>query len=114
MAKSSRGGLTDYEKQDVIYSQFKRIIRKSEWEERNPSKRELTLVEKLIKRSKEDKAKFIAKHGDPALKEEKQISHRVSFYNPNNPLNGSSSWSKQKWSEYNAKVKADLKAKQLS
>ena len=30
MAKSSRGGLTDYEKQDVIYSQFKRIIRKSE------------------------------------------------------------------------------------
>jgi hypothetical protein len=112
MAKSSRGGLTNYEKQDVLYSQFQRIIRKAEWEERNPHKKELNDVERIIQRSKEDRAKFIAKHGDPALKEEKQISHRISFYNPNNPLNGSSSWSKQKWSEYNAKVKADKKAKQ--
>ena len=109
MAKSSRGGLTNYEKQDVLYSQFQRIIRKAEWEERNPDKRELTQVEKLIQQSRIDREKFQKKHGNRV---EKQMSHRVSFYNPNNPLNGSSSWSKQKWSEYNAKVKADKKAKQ--
>ena len=97
MAKSSRGGLTSYEKQDVLYSQFQRIIRKSEWEERNPDKRELTHVEKLIQQSKIDREKFQKKYGD---KVKKQMSHRVSFYNPNNPLNGSSSWSKEQHAEY--------------
>ena len=97
MAKSTRGGLTNYEKQDQIYSQFQRIIRKAEWEERNPHRRELTQVEKMIQRSKEDKAKFQKKHGDRV---EKQMSNRVSFYNPNNPLNGSSSWSKEQHAEY--------------
>jgi hypothetical protein len=108
MAKSSRGGLTNYEKQDVIYSQFQRAIRKSEWEDRNPSKRELTLVEKLTKQTKLDKEIFAKKNID------REETPFISTYNPNNPLNGSSSWSKQKWSEYNAKVKSDAKAKQQS
>ena len=96
MAKSTRGGLTNYEKQDILYSQFQRIIRKSEWEERNPDRRELTMVEKILKKSKEDKAKFQKKHA----KRLEQQNVRVSFYNPNNPLNGSSSWSKEQWAEY--------------
>jgi hypothetical protein len=97
MAKSSRGGLTNYEKQDVLYSQFQRIIRKAEWEERNPDKRELTQVEKLIQQSRIDREKFQKKHGDRV---QRQMSNRVSFYNPNNPLNGSSSWSKEQHAEY--------------
>ena len=96
MAKSSRGGMTNYEKQDMIYSQFQRIIRKSEWEERNPERRELTQVEKILKKSREDKAKFQKKHAERLKKE----SVRVSFYNPNNPLNGSSTWSKEQHAEY--------------
>ena len=107
---NSRGGLTDFEKQDVIYSQFKRIIRKTEWEERNPDKRELTQVEKLIQQSKIDREKFQKKYGDKN-KDTRMFSQRVSFYNPNNPLNGSSSWSKQKWAEYNEKVKSEKLAK---
>ena len=106
MAKATRGGLTNYEKQDQIYSQFQRIIRKSEWEERNPDRKELNQVEKILKKSKEDKAKFEKKHSERIKKE----SVRVSFYNPNNPLNGSSSWNKQQWAEYRAKVKAQEKA----
>ena len=108
MAKSSRGGLTNYEKQDVLYSQFQRIIRKAEWEERNPDKRELTQVEKLILQSKIDREKFQKKHGD---RDKRMFSQRISFYNPNNPLNGSTSWSKQQWADYRAKVKAEEKAK---
>ena len=106
MAKSSRGGLTNYEKQDVLYSQFQRIIRKEEWESRNPQHRELTHVEKILKKSQEDKEKFQKKHA----KRLEQQKTRVSFYNPNNPLNGSSSWSKQQWAEYRQTVKDQEKA----
>ena len=96
MAKSSRGGMTNYEKQDMIYSQFQKIIRKEQWEARNPEKRELTMVEKIMKKSKEDKAKFQKKYA----KRLEQQSVRMSFYNPNNPLNGSSSWSKEQHAAY--------------
>jgi len=109
MAKSSRGGLTNYEKQDVLYSQFQRIIRKAEWEERNPDKRELTQVEKLILQSKIDREKFQKKHGNK--KDTRMFSQRISFYNPDNPLNGSTSWSKQQWADYREKIKAEEKAK---
>ena len=47
MAKSSRGGKTSYEKQDQIYNQFQRIIRKAEFEKRNPHYAEETQVEKI-------------------------------------------------------------------
>ena len=85
-----------YEKQQMQINEFERINRKSAWEERNPHLRELTMVEKILKKSKEDKAKFQKKHA----KRLEQQSVRMSFYNPNNPLNGSSSWSKEKWAEY--------------
>ena len=94
MAKSSRGGLTNYEKQDQIYSQFQRINRKAEWEKRNPQYAEETQVEMLIRKGKEDKAKYAE---TAKAKSEKVF---ISHYNPNNPLNGSSSWSKERWAEY--------------
>ena len=98
MAKS-RGGLTNYEKQDMIYSQFQRIVRKAEWEKRNPQYAEETQVEKIIRQSKERKAKYQAK----LAKKPKQVF--ISHYNPNNPLNGSTSWSKEQWADYRASQK---------
>ena len=94
MAKSSRGGLTHYEKQDQTYSQFQRIIRKSEFEKRNPHYAEETQTEMLIRKGKEDKAKYAV----TAKSNSEKIF--ISHYNPNNPLNGSSSWSKEQWAEY--------------
>ena len=94
MAKSSRGGLTNYEKQDQIYSQFQRIIRTSEFEKRNPQYAEETQIEMLIRKTKEDKAKYAE------TAKEKSSEVFISMYNPNNPLNGSSSWSKERWAEY--------------
>ena len=103
MAKTSRGGLTNYEKQDQIYSQFQRVIRKSEFEQRNPHYAEETPVEILIRKTKEAKAKF--------AKTAKVNSEKIfiSHYNPNNPLNGSSSWSKEQWAEY--KLSQNLQTK---
>lgn len=85
-----------YEKQQMQINEFERINRQQAWEKRNPHLRELTMVEKIMKKTKEDKAKFQKKHA----KRLEQQSVRMSFYNPNNPLNGSSSWSKEKWAEY--------------
>ncbi len=95
MAKSSRGGKTSYEKQDQVYNQFQRIIRKAEFEKRNPHYAEETQVEKMIRESKERKAKYAA----TAKAKSEQVF--ISHYNPNNPLNGSSSWSKQQHKDYN-------------
>jgi hypothetical protein len=83
-----------YEKQQMQINEFERINRKQAWEKRNPHLRELTMVEKIIQKSKEDKAKYQAK----LAKKPKQVFR--SFYNPNNPLNGSSSWSKEQWEAY--------------
>jgi len=100
MAKSSRGGLTNYEKQDQIYSQFQRINRKAEFEKRNPHYAEETQVEKIIRQSKERKEKYAE---TAKAKSEKVF---ISHYNPNNPLNGSSSWSKEQWAEYKSTQKS--------
>ena len=90
--------MTNYEKQQMQINEFERINRQQEWEKRNPHKRQLTMVEKILKKSREDKAKFEKKNAERLKKE----SVRVSYYNPNNPLNGSSSWSKEQWAEYKA------------
>lgn len=100
MAKSSRGGKTSYEKQDQIYNQFQRIIRKAEFEKRNPQYAEETQVEKIIRESKERKAKYAATA--KANSEKVFISH----YNPKNPLNGSSSWSKEQHQAFNQSQKS--------
>ena len=56
----SRGGKTSYEKQDQVYNQFQRIIRKAEFEKRNPQYAEETQVEAIIRKSKEAKEKYAA------------------------------------------------------
>ena len=99
MAKSSRGGKTSYEKQQMVINQFERINRKAAWEERNPHLREETFLEKTIREGKERKAKYQAK----LAKQPKQVF--ISHYNPNNPLNGSSSWSKEQHQAYKASQK---------
>ena len=75
MAKSSRGGLTVYDKQDVVISQFERINRMAA---RNP---EPTWFEKQVMESKRKAEEFRAKNAN--RKEEP----RISFYNPDNILN---------------------------
>ena len=80
-----------FEKQDIIISQFERICKQSAWEDKH-GKTNLTATEQAILDGKKAKAKR-------AL-QPKQEEVRISFYNPNNPLNGSSSWSKQQWAEY--------------
>jgi len=86
MAKGSRN--SGKEKQDQIYSQMQRDIRQD-------SRRNwLTITEQCIQDAKRLK---------PTSAQE---VIRISHHNPNNPLNGSSSWSKQKWAEYNANLKA--------
>lgn len=96
----SRGGKTSYEKQDQVYNQFQRIIRKAEFEKRNPQYAEETQVEKIIRQSKEAKAKYAA---TAKAKSEKVF---ISHYNPKNPLNGSSTWSKEQWSDYKSTQKS--------
>lgn len=49
-------------------------------------------------------------NGKKNLKPKSEPAPRISLYNPNNPLNGSSSWSKEKWAEYKEKLKAEERA----
>lgn len=100
MAKSSRGGNTAYEKQNQVINQFNRINRKAEWEKKYPHYAEETQIEKIIRQSKERKEKYAA---TAKTKSEKIF---ISHYNPNNPLNGSSSWSKEQWEDYKSTQKS--------
>jgi hypothetical protein len=74
MAKSSRGGMTVYEKQDMVISQFERINRTAKYSAP-------TLVEQIIAESKQKSEEWKAK-----LAKEKPKPH-ISFYNPDNILN---------------------------
>ncbi len=81
MAKS-KGTKFAYDRQDQTIHQFSKDIRSSEhrtW---------LTATEQAILAG--TKAKLQPK------KEREFISH----YNPNNPLNGSSSWTREQWNFY--------------
>lgn len=82
MAKSGRN--SGKYKQDNVTSQFKRDIYQEE------KRTWLTIVEQSI----------IAGEKQKQRKKPEQI--QFSHYVPNNPLNGSCSWSKQKWEEYKA------------
>jgi hypothetical protein len=72
-----------YDKQDQVINQFQRDIRSSE-------KRDwLTATEQAILQGQRLKA------------ERKTTSEvRTSTYNPNNPLNGSSTWNREQWNYY--------------
>ena len=49
-------------------------------------------------------------NGKKNLKPKVEEKPRISLYNPNNPLNGSSGWSKEKWAEYKENEKAKERA----
>jgi hypothetical protein len=74
MAKSSRGGMTVYEKQDMVIAQFERINRTAKYSAP-------TLVEQIIAESKIQSDLWKAK-----LAKEKPQPY-ISHYNPDNILN---------------------------
>jgi hypothetical protein len=90
MAKGNSGKF----KQDMIVSQFQKIVRNERFA--TP-----TLIEKAMEKTREEKAKFIAKPTPP----------RVSYYNPNSPLNNWKKMSKEEKDAYNKAQRAVERAK---
>jgi hypothetical protein len=80
MAK--RSGFHAYDRQDRTINEFSREISLSK------SRDWLTISERAI----------IEGRNRPVTV--KTVTERFSHYNPNNPLNGSSSWSKQDWQRF--------------
>jgi hypothetical protein len=80
-----------YDKQDQVINQFSKDIRQME-------KRDwLTATEQCIQNTK--RAKPVSKSEQP----------RISTYNPNNPLNGSSNWNKSQWEFYKQTGKSPIR-----
>ena len=75
MAKSSRGGLTVYDKQDVVISQFERINRNEQY------RKEPTWFEQQVIDSKQRTADYAKRSVNTPPQP------RISFYNPDNILN---------------------------
>lgn len=98
MAKSTKNGL---EKQNAIIGQFASTVRS---EERRIRKGEMNFIESVIAESAIKKAEWEKKKPAP--------QPFISFYNPNNPLNGFLSKSKAEQKEIMAKIKADKKAQE--
>jgi len=75
MAKSSRGGLTVYDKQDVVISQFAKIVRNEQY------RKEPTWFEQQVIDSKQRTADY----------QKRMVNNppqpRISHYNPDNILN---------------------------
>jgi hypothetical protein len=88
-----------YDKQDQTIAQFNRINRMAA---RNP---EPTWFEKQVIESKQRAEAYRAKNA------KKVEEPRISFYNPNNPLNGFSAKSKSEQREITQRLKAEAKAK---
>jgi len=98
MAKSTKNGL---EKQNAIIGQFASIVRS---EERRIRKGEMNFIESVIAESAIKRAEWEKKKPTP--------QPFISFYNPNNPLNGFLSKSKAEQKEILARIKADKKAQE--
>jgi hypothetical protein len=98
MAKSTKNGL---EKQNAILGQFASTVRS---EERRIRKGEMNFIESVIAESAIKKAEWEKKKPAP--------QPFISFYNPNNPLNGFLSKSKSEQKEIMARIKADKKAQE--
>jgi hypothetical protein len=75
MAKSSRGGLTVYDKQDVVISQFAKIVRNEQYR-KEPTWFEQQVIDSKTK-TEEYKNRMAKTTPQP----------RISFYNPDNILN---------------------------
>lgn len=78
--------------QNHVLGQFKRDIRAESYRDW------LNITEKAILKGREDHLK---RESSPQLNKP-----RISFYDPNNPLNGSLSWTKEQWTEYNKSQKS--------
>jgi cell division protein FtsN len=98
MAKSTKNGL---EKQNMILGQFAKTVRQ---EEHRIRKGELNQIESIILESARKKAEWEKKKPAP--------QPFISFYNPNNPLNGFLSKSKDEQKRIMAQIKADKKAQE--
>jgi hypothetical protein len=96
MAKNAKNGL---EKQAIILSQFERIVRNEKY------RTEPTLVESIIAESAKKRAEWEKKKPTP--------SPRISFYNPNNPLNGFNTKSKDEQKAILKSLKEQEKAAKL-
>jgi len=86
MAKSSNSGK---QKQDQVIAQFSRDIYQGErrtW---------LNITEQCIESGRK------RKEYETKQKAKEQVF--ISFHNPDSPLRGSSSWSKQQWEDYKTK-----------
>lgn len=97
MAKSTKNGL---EKQNQIIGQFQSVIRS---EERRIRKGEMNFVESVIAESARKRAEWEKKKPAP--------QPYISFYNPNNPLNGFKGKSKDEQQAIMKRLKAEEKAK---
>ena len=88
---ANKGAISGTSKADIAISNVQKDIRQME-------KRDwLTISERSILESQQREKPTVS-----------QI--RVSHYNPDSPLKGSKFWSKEQWSTYKAKLKADKKA----
>ena len=100
MAKSSRGGMTVYEKQEVVMNQFSRIVRAEE-RRTTPTWIEQQIIDSR-RRNEEYRAKMANKKPEP----------RISFYDPSNPLNGFRFKSKEEQKAITAQLKKQEKLNQ--
>ena len=98
MAKSSRGGLTVYDKQDIVISQFERINRNEQY------RTQPTWFEQQVIDSKQRTADYAKRlvNNPP--------QPRISHYNPNNPLNGFNGKSLEERKAITAMLKQQEKA----
>jgi hypothetical protein len=96
MPKSTLNGKA---KQDLVIAQFQRTVRNERYS--GP-----TLVESIIEETRLRKEKYQA---ELAKKQKENVF--ISFHNPDSPLRGSSSWSKQQWAEYRERQRAEKRAK---
>jgi hypothetical protein len=91
---ANKGAISGTSKADTAINNVQKEIRQME-------KRDwLTISERSIQEGqlRAEKAKS---------KPETVTQVRISSYNPDSPLKGSSSWTKAQWETYKAKVKAD-------
>jgi hypothetical protein len=90
MAKG-KGGKFVYDRQDQQISQFQKDIRQLE------NRDWLTATEVAVE------------NGRKAKRTTPNTETRTTHYNPNNPLNGSSSWTKEQWNYYKQTGKSPIK-----
>jgi hypothetical protein len=87
MAKSSSN--SGKQKQDIVISQFRKDIRQHE------TRTWLNITEQCIAEG--------AKRREYEQKQKEKNQVVISFHNPDSPLRGSSSWSKQQWEDYKSR-----------